>query len=400
VGAYNGGTVGARRRSRVNWLSLAGAVALCGCAASWPATSVAAPFVYVANTKSDRISQYSASSSDFGSLTPLAPATVPSGPFPYGIATDPHATSIYAADGDGNEVSQYTINPRTGQLTPKTPATVAAGRGSVEVAVTPNGKSAYVVDHNAVSQYSLNPITGALTPISPAMVTAGRNSEAIAISPNGKYVYVADCPGCTVRARGPHSSSPPNPATAGSTIWEYRINQATGALSRVESVATGNGANGIAITPNGKSLYVAVSAIWQYTISPTTGRLIPKSRATIAAPGNAHEIVVAPNGKDAYAVTVANNTIAQYRINPRTGTLSSKAASTARTVLHPEAIKLAPDGKNAYVTSENNGQLSQYTINPATGKIAPMSPAIVPTASGSLGMAVTPRDAGSSAPPT
>ena len=54
-------------------------------------------------------------------------------------------------------------------------------------------------------------------------------------------------------------------------------------------------------------------------------------------------------------------------------------------------IKIAPDGNSVYVTSENDGRLSQYTIHPPTGKITPMSPATVPTASGSLGLAITPE---------
>jgi DNA-binding beta-propeller fold protein YncE len=145
---------------------------------------------------------------------------VPTGSFPYGIAIDPQGNSVYAADVDGNEVSQYTINPLTGQLTPTTPATVAAGHGSVEVAITPNGESAYVVDHDAVSQYSIDPDTGALTPKSPAMVATGHNSEAIAISPNGRYAYVANCPGCRVTKRRSHPSSSPRPITGNSTIWE------------------------------------------------------------------------------------------------------------------------------------------------------------------------------------
>ncbi len=180
-----------KHRTSLIMLGLA-ALPLAGCGANSPATTAAAPFVYAVNTKSNEISQYSASPSDFGALKPLAPATVPTGPFPYGIAIDPHGNSVYVADVDANEVSQYTINPTTGQLTPKTPATVAAGRGSVEVAVTPNGESAYVVDRNAISQYSINPTTGKLIPKSPSMVATGRNAEAIAISPNGKYVYVSN----------------------------------------------------------------------------------------------------------------------------------------------------------------------------------------------------------------
>jgi hypothetical protein len=65
--------------------------------------------------------------------------------------------------------------------------------------------------------------------------------------------------------------------------------------------------------------------------------------------------------------------------------------STARSVLHPEAIKIASDGKTVYLTIENDGKLSQYRINSTTGEITPMSPATVPTASGSLGLAITPE---------
>jgi DNA-binding beta-propeller fold protein YncE len=227
-----------------------------------------------------------------------------------------------------------------------------------------------------------------LTPKSPATVATGRQPEPIAITPKGKYAYVANCPSCTVNPKSSHPASPPKPAPA--TIWDYRINQKTGTLSLMTTVITGTGANGIAITPNGKSLYVATGPVWQYSINPSTGKLTPKSPATIAVPGYAHDLAIAPDGKNVYVVTVANNTVSQYRINPSTGALSSKPASTARTVLHPEAIKIAVNGMNAYVTSENDGMLSQFAISPTTGKITPMSPATVPTASGSLGLAITP----------
>src|SRR5205807_7586435 len=60
------------------------ALPLAGCGANSPPAATP-PFVYVANSKHDEISQYSASSSDSGALTPLTRATVPTGRFPYGI---------------------------------------------------------------------------------------------------------------------------------------------------------------------------------------------------------------------------------------------------------------------------------------------------------------------------
>jgi hypothetical protein len=88
---------------------------------------------------------------------------------------------------------------------------------------------------------------------------------------------------------------------------------------------------------------------------------------------------------------VANNTVSQIPHQPEHGELSSKPASGAHTVSHPEAIKVAPNGTTAYITSENDGEISQCIINPTSGKITPMSPATAPTASGSLGLAITPE---------
>ena len=107
--------------------------------------------------------------------------------------------------------------------------------------------------------------------------------------------------------------------------------------------------------------------------------------------GGTHDLAIAPDGKNAYVVTVLNHTVSQYRINAATGALSRKPALRAGTVLAPELIALAPDGKNAYVTGDI-GNLSQYAISPATGKITPLSPATVATPpGGSIGLAVASR---------
>jgi uncharacterized repeat protein (TIGR01451 family) len=357
-------------------------------AAAVPAA--AAPFVYVANKgrgKIYNVSQFDAPVNRGGALTPLAPATVTTGPIAEAIAVSPQGNSAYVVSEGShgssvNEVSQYSIDPITGNLTPKSPATVATGKGAYDIAVTPNGKSAYVTNSQArtVSQYGINLTTGKLTPKSPAKVAVGGIPLLVAVTPDGKFAYV-------VRLKS-------NTDFRGDVL-EYRINHRTGVLrSRpVATVVTAPGAEGIAIAPDGKSLYISnvmPGGVSEFTINPTTGKLTPKSPATVATGPGAHDLAVAPDGKNAYVITVGDDTVSQYRIDARTGALSSRPASTAATVLHPQSIAIAPDGKSAYVTSENDGKVSQYTVDPTTGKIAPMSPATVATTSGAFGVAVTP----------
>jgi 6-phosphogluconolactonase (cycloisomerase 2 family) len=158
------------------------------------------------DTGSSEITEYRAEASRGGAVTPLTPATVPTGPFPYTIAVNPQGTSVYATTST-SEVSQYTINPIAGQLTPKSPASVAPRSGrTAGIAFTPNGASAYVVGTD-ISKYSIDATTGNLTPKSPATVATPPNPKQIAFSPSGKYAYLANCGGRGLAQARLHSYS-------------------------------------------------------------------------------------------------------------------------------------------------------------------------------------------------
>ena len=85
---------------------------------------------------------------------------------------------VYVANSGSDDVSQFAIGAG-GLLSSLTPATVASGSNLGGVAVTPDGKSAYVTnDATTVSQYSVDPLTGALSPKTPATVATGVNPGA------------------------------------------------------------------------------------------------------------------------------------------------------------------------------------------------------------------------------
>jgi len=135
----------------------------------------------------------------------------------------------------------------------------------------------------------------------------------------------------------------------------------------VEASISPYGPEAIAITPDGKSAYVTSSenAVWQYDINEATGALSLKVPATVATgSGLPHGgIAVTPTGKSAYVTNLGENTVSQYDISPTTGALSPKAAPTVATGKRPSGIAVTPDGKSAYVTNSEDETVSQYTIN-------------------------------------
>jgi len=221
-----------------------------------------------------------------------------------------------------------------------------------------------------VSQFAIV-AGGRLSPLSPVTVEASippYGPQAVAITPDGKSAYVT---------------------SSENTVWQYDINQATGALSSKVpgTVATGNGLphGGIAVTPNGKSAYVTnltENTVSQYDISPTTGALSPKAAATVATGKHPSGIGVTPDGKSAYVTNSEDKTVSQYTINAANGELEAKSPATVAADFGPTGVAVTPDGKSAYV--HNAGTISQYDID-SEGKLSPKAPATVPAglASGS-----------------
>jgi len=357
-----------------------------------PLTTQRSGGVYVTNEGTPAgVSQYAIGLA--GDLFPLSPPTVATDPTPNFLAVTPNGKSVYvSSDFFIDTVSQYTVDPSTGSLTPKNPPTVSPGRFPAGIAVTPNSKSAYVVsntDRN-IGQYNINPVTGGLSPKSPPTVAVPALAEpwAVAVSPDGKSAYVTGIGG-------------------GSTVLQYDIHPKTGNLSpkTPASVAAGGGddPNGVAVSPDGKSVYVTNTGIGlsgtlsQYNVDPLTGALSPKVPATVATGFGPYGVAVTPDGKSVYVTNYGNpvgpppgDTLSQYNVDPLTGALSPKVSATVAAGLSPRGIAVTPDGKDVYVTNVGDNTLSQYNIDALTGALSLKTPATVATGSGPTDVAVGP----------
>jgi DNA-binding beta-propeller fold protein YncE len=240
--------------------------------------------MYVINDGPAELLQYSVQAD--GSLTPKSPLTVPTGPGPDNLAVSPDSRSVYVVNTVSglSTVSQYTA-AADGTLTPKSPPTVPTGSTqSAEpfgIAVSPDGKSVYVADveaefdlNGSVFQYTVG-ADGTLNPKSPPRVPVSGHPLFVAVSPDGKNVYVT--------------------ANSPAAVLHFSVGTDGALTPRSSAVATGSGVSALAITSDGKSVYVisGSNTVSQYSVS-ADGTLAPRSPATVAAGSDPSQIAVTP----------------------------------------------------------------------------------------------------------
>ena len=123
-----------------------------------------------------------------------------------------------------------------------------------------------------------------------------------------------------------------------------------------------------------------------------SGVLRPLSPPDVASGEFPYDIAVSPQGTSAYAVDNLSDTagaVSQYTLSPATGQLTPKSPRMVATAGAPSGlIAISPDGNNAYVPSGK--AISQFRISPDSGKLTPMPPRKVAGAGSPVGIKVAP----------
>jgi 6-phosphogluconolactonase (cycloisomerase 2 family) len=119
-------------------------------------------FVYVANQNSNNVSAFSILSGS--PVVTGSPFSAGNGPGP--IAVDPFGNFVYVVNTLSNTLSGFKISPVTGALTPLNPATLPTGTTPNSIAIRGDGNWLFVANTNSasVSQYAITPASGALAP--------------------------------------------------------------------------------------------------------------------------------------------------------------------------------------------------------------------------------------------
>jgi 6-phosphogluconolactonase (cycloisomerase 2 family) len=157
-------------------------------------------------------------------------------------------------------------------------------------------------------------------------------------------------------------------------------------------------ANDIALSADGKSLYVAAagaSAVSAFARDGATGRLAQvncvTANGTAGVDGTEHDcadgdalggtaaVAVSADGRFVYAASYTSGGIAIFSRNPDTGAVRQigcvrpvKTCVSARGLSGAAALALSPDGLNLYVASADADAVSMFKRDAATGLLTPI----------------------------
>lgn len=166
---------------------------------------------------------------------------------PTGVAVDPCARFAYVSDSLTNKISGYAICMAVnavagcpnadGSLVPISGSPFplsGSANGPGPIAVSPFGNNVYAVGtlSNTLSGFTISPVSGSLTALSPATVATGTGPVAMTIRADNNWMFVSNFG--TV-------------AQGGSTVSQYSITPATGALSVGQAIQTDNYPFGVAV---------------------------------------------------------------------------------------------------------------------------------------------------------
>jgi DNA-binding beta-propeller fold protein YncE len=188
------------------------------------------------------------------------------------------------------------------------------------------------------------------------------------------------------------------PGTSGCLVDRSKPRDGCRAVRALAGAAPLLGSHAIAVSPDGKNVYVASSrsnAIAVFSRDARTGTLTqrPGVAGCIAARGangcataigllGPNSVTVSPDGRNVYATTVASNAVIILGRNTSTGALTqlgngagcianvgTPGCATGRALDGPDIVAVSPDGSSVYVGAFKGSALAVFARNTSTGAL-------------------------------
>ena len=172
---------------------------------------------------------------------------------------------------------------------------------------------------------------------------------------------------------------------------------ASGALTPLAGSPFAAGADpiGVAVTPDGRHLYVANSGVTGSGGSNVSAYEITASGALAAVAGSPFAagdipagLAAAPDGRHLYVANGGDDSVSAYAIAD-SGALTAVAGSPFATGDFPVGVAAAPDGRRLYLANLGGGSISAYAITDS-GALIPVTGSPFAAGSRPRGLAATP----------
>jgi DNA-binding beta-propeller fold protein YncE len=256
---------------------------------------------------------------------------------PTSAAADIPAYKVYVTNGGDGDVGEHNIaifSARAdGSLVPFGDP-VPTGGGAQSIEFSPNGRFAYLVaaDEDLVYAYSRTD-DGGLVPIARAAV-GGVGVFGLAVAPDGKALYTANIDDGTVSTFRIGSNGVPVLAKTVSTGQSDTRNVIVSRDGRFLFVSHGRPFN-----PGPETLVV-------FPILP--GGTLGQARPPIPIGGGGSGMAITPDGRFLYVACAATNDVFGFRIG-RDGVLTPVPGGPFPAPRTPEGLTITPDGTRLYV---------------------------------------------------
>ena len=260
------------------------------------------------------------------------------GTYPDAVAVTPDGRLALVANFSSNTVTPVELP--SGKALPA----IDAGAGPAGIAITPNGSTAYVTDDGSLSSLgnTVTPIDlTTMKVLSP--ITVGDGPQGIVITPDGSKAFVADDGNAALSGQ---------PGSIGHQVTP--IDLATGKAGTPINV--GNGPLGIAVTPDGSTVYV--TNLDSESVSPINVSTM-QAGAPVAVEGGPLAVVVGHGSAwvvDAPAVGQVGNNLQPILITTNT---AGKAIALPKGA---QGAAVSPNGLVAWVVCLNSDRLSPVNL--------------------------------------
>jgi DNA-binding beta-propeller fold protein YncE len=189
------------------------------------------------------------------------------------------------------------------------------------------------------------------------------------------------------------------PKSAGCLVDRSAPSGACGSARALKGPGVGFGSRAIAVSPDGRNVYVASSksnAIAIFRRNAKTGRLTqskgpagciasqgPSSCAAAVGLDAPNSVVVSPDGRNVYATSRGASSLTVFSRNPKGGGLTQLPAgfgcisglpvpicSSGRALIDPDVVVISPDGLSVYVGAFAGNAVVVFNRDPASGALA------------------------------